>query len=270
MWNSKDVYYVSDSTAILAEDMGRALLCQFDQTTFHEEKIPFIRSREEAQKAIEHILARSGGRFPLVFCTIMDENNRKILNSPQVEFFDIFGHFLNRLELCLEARALREPQVSRHGNDMALARRVEAINYCLNHDDGSKIWEYDNAEIILLGVSRSGKTPVSVYLATQMGLKTANYPLTREDLERYALPKEIVRNRKKVIGLDTSPELLHKIREKRYSGSDYAKLSTCAAELSQAQQIFMRYSIKVLHTPGKSIEEISVQAMQLLGIHKKR
>lgn len=270
MWNSKDVYYVSDSTAILAEDLGQALLCQFLETSFNEEKIPFVRSREDAKKALEHILSQSSGRLPLVFCTVMDEKLRAILNSPEVELIDLYGGFLDQLEVSLETKALREPGFFRHTNDVTMIKRVEAIHYSLDHDDGVKIWEYDNADIILVGVSRSGKTPASVYLATQMGLKSANFPLTQEHLDTDKLPKEIVRNRKKVIGLTTSAELLHKIREKRYSKSNYAKLSTCSTELQQAQELFLRYNIKIVDTAGKSIEEVAVQSTQLLGITKKK
>ncbi len=270
MWNSKDVYYVSDSTAILAEDMGKALLCQFHDVAFNEEKIPFVRTPADARKALDHILQQSGGRSPLVFCTIMDRECREILNSAEVDFYDIFGTFLDRLEVSLETRALREPGFSRHSDDIDLVRRVEAIHYSIRHDDGTKTNEYGEAEIILVGVSRSGKTPVSVYLATHMGLKSANFPLTSDHLDRYELPRDLVSNRKKVVGLTCSPQHLHKIREKRYSGSRYASLATCTRELQQAQELFMRHNIKVLHTEGKSIEELAVQATQLLGIAKKR
>ncbi len=270
MWNSKDVYYVSDSTAILAEDMGKALICQFHETSFHEEKIPFVRNREDARNALEHILSQSGGRSPLIFCTIMDKEIREILNSSEVELIDIFGNFLDRMEISLETKALREPGFSRHANDVAMIKRVEAIHYSLEHDDGVKTWEYDNADIILVGVSRSGKTPASVYLATQMGLKAANFPLTQEHLDSYQIPKDIIRNRKKVIGLTTSAELLHKIREKRYSSSNYAKFSTCSKELQQAQQMFLQYNIKFVDTAGKSIEEVAVQSIQLLGMTRTR
>ncbi len=270
MWNSKDVYYVSDATAILAEDMGQSLLCQFHETSFHEEKIPFVTTKKAAREALEQILSKSGGRSPLVFCTIMDDEIRDILDASEVEFFDLYGRLLNRMEVCLETKALRESGFARHASDITMVKRVEAIHFSLEHDDGVKTWEYDNADIILVGVSRSGKTPASVYLATQMGLKAANFPLTLEHLDSYKLPKEIVRNRKRVIGLTTSAELLHKIREKRYSKSNYARLSTCSTELQQAQQMFLQYDIKMVDTAGKSIEEVVVQATQLLGITRKR
>ncbi len=270
MWNSKDVYYVSDSTAILAEDMGQAILCQFHEVSFNEEKIPFVRTTQDAQKAIDFILSNSGGRLPIVFCTITHEEVRNIINSPQVEFIDVFGGFLEQLEQCLETKALREPGFSRQVTDVSLATRVDAIHYSLEHDDGVKTWEYDKADIILVGVSRSGKTPVSVYLATQMGFKAANFPLTEDHLDSFQLPKDILRNRKKVIGLTTTPETLHKIREQRYKGSSYAKISTCSIELQQAQQMFGKAGIQVVDSGGKSIEEIAVQATQLLGLSKKR
>ena len=141
MWNSKDVYYVSDSTAILAEDLGQALLCQFHEISFHEEKIPFVRTTEDAKKALEMILSQSGGRSPLVFCTIMDGEIRSILNSSEVELIDLYGGFLDQMEISLETKALREPGFFRHTSDITMIKRVEAIHYSLEHDDGVKTWE---------------------------------------------------------------------------------------------------------------------------------
>lgn len=270
MWSSKDVYYVSGSTGLLAEDVGKALLCQFQEISFNQEIIPFITTKEAAETAMDHILEQSGGVRPLIFCTIMDPKIKKVFDASEVEFFDVFANVLDRLEDCLEAKALRVPGYSRNIDDMALAKRVEAIHFSLEHDDGTGTREYDEAEVILLGVSRSGKTPVSVYLATHMGIKSANFPLTAEHLDSYELPEEIVRNRKKVVGLMTSPQLLHRIREQRYSGSTYAKLSTCATELNQTKEIFLKYGIPSLKTDGQSIEETSVQVTQLVNIPRKQ
>lgn len=270
MWTSKDVYYVSGSTALLAEEMGQALLCQFQEINFHEEKLPFIKTRADAKKAIAHILEQSGGRSPLVFCTILDAGIRGVFDLPEVEFIDIFAGLLDRLEVLLETKALRVPGFSRSTNDVALAKRVEAINFSMEHDDGTKTREYDKAEVILIGVSRSGKTPVSIYIATHMGIKTANFPLTAEDLDNDTLPQEIISNRRKVVGLTCSPQLLHKIREQRYSGSTYAKLATCNNELNQAKQIFLKYNIPLVETDGKSIEETAVQVTQVVDIPRKQ
>lgn len=270
MQTTKDVYYVSGSTAILAEDMGKALLAQFHGIRFREEKIPFIHTPDDARKALSHILRQSEGTQPLVFCTIMDHATRDVFNCPQVHFFDIFLNTLEALETSLESKALREPGYSRHFTISKMDKRVDAIHFSLEHDDGTRTAEYDEAEIILIGVSRSGKTPVSIYLATHMELKAANFPLTSDHLDQYELPKDIVRNRKRVVGLTSSPQYLHNIREKRYAGSTYASLANCTRELQQAKQLFMRHNIKILNVEGRSIEEIAVQAIQAIGMAKKQ
>jgi len=227
MWSSKDVYYISDSTGILATNLGQALICQFPQVNFNEEKFSFIRTVAEAQKTMAHIMKRSGGRRPIIFSTILDPEVRAVFDSPEVEYFEAYGLFMERLETCLETDAVREPGFARHPSDVTMNKRVEAIHYCLAHDDGTKVSEYDEADIILVGVSRSGKTPVSVFLATQMGLKSANFPFTSEYLNSYRLPEIIRQNLSRVVALTTSPEQLHSAREKRYQGSKYARLSTC-------------------------------------------
>ena len=270
MTTTQDVYYVSGSTAILAEDMGKALLAQFQEIRFREEKIPFIHSPDDAKKALAHILRQSEGAQPLVFCTIMDQETRDVFNCPQVQFFDIFLNTLELLEKALNTRALREPGYSRHFTISKMDKRVDAIHFSLEHDDGTRTAEYDEAEIILIGVSRSGKTPVSIYLATHMELKAANFPLTADHLDRHELPKDIVRNRKKVVGLTASPQYLHNIREKRYAGSTYASIANCTRELQQAKQLFMRHNIRMLNVEGRSIEEIAVQAIQIIGLAKNQ
>lgn len=269
MWKSKDVYFISDSTGILISNLAHALLCQFPEINFHEEKFPFVRTVGEAQKTLAYILRQSGGRRPLVFSTITDPRVREIFNSPEVEFFDAFDFFLKRLEGCLEAKALRVPGFSRQMDLISLGDRVEAIHFCLEHDDGTKLREFEEADVIMLGVSRSGKTPVSVYLASQIGLKAANFPLTIEYLEEYRLPDPIPRHSKQAVGLTTTPELLHTVRERRYRGSRYARLATCREELRQAEQIFKRYKIPVVNTAGKSIEEVATQVLQEIGLSKK-
>ena len=269
MWSSKDVYYISDSTGILVTNLGQALICQFPEVNFYEEKFPFIRTVAEAKKIMNHIMKRSGGRRPIIFSTILDADVRAVFDSPEVEYFEAYGLFLEDLEIRLESRAVREPGYARHPSDVTMNKRVEAIHYCLEHDDGTKVSEYDEADIILVGVSRTGKTPVSVYLATQMGLKSANFPLTTEHLNSYRVPEVIRQNLSRVAALTTSPEQLHSAREKRYPGSKYAKLSMCMEELKQAEQIYMKTHIPIVSSAGKSIEEIATQVMEELGISKK-
>ncbi|MBW2466150.1 MAG: pyruvate, phosphate dikinase/phosphoenolpyruvate synthase regulator [Deltaproteobacteria bacterium] len=269
MWSSKDIYYISDSSGILVTNLGQALICQFPEINFNEEKFPFIRTVAEAKKTMKYIQQRSGGRRPIIFSTILDPKVRAVFDSPEVEYFEAYGTFLERLETCLETQAVREPGFARHSTDVTMNKRVEAIHYCLAHDDGIKVGEYDEADIILLGVSRAGKTPVSVFLATQMGLKSANFPLTSEYLNSYRLPELIRQNLSRVVALTTSPEHLRSAREKRYPGSRYAKLSTCVEELKLAEQIYLKARIPIVSSAGKSIEETATQVIQELGIPKK-
>ncbi len=269
MWKSKDIYYVSDSTGILATNLGQSLICQFPETNFHEERFPFIKTIPEAKKTLKYILKQSVGRQPIVFSTLVDPKLRAIFNHPELELFDICEAFLHRLENCLEAKALLVAGSSRITDDISTAKRVEAIDFCLSHDDGTKVEEYDNADVIMLGVSRSGKTPISVYISTHMALKPANYPLTKRDLDRYILPDGVRRNRKKAIGLTISHERLSSIRQKRYPNSNYATRTTCIQEIQQAKQIYQKYNIPVIDTSGKSIEELATQIAQEIGLQKK-
>ena len=266
MLKTKDVYYVSGSTGILAKNMGKALLAQFPEYDFKEESYPFIRTEEEARAVLKKILKRSGGSSPLVFSTLFFKDLNAIFDTPDVDFFNIFDYFLGNLESLLNEKALREPGFSRHLDDTLIAKRVNAIQYTISHDDGIGTKDYDQADILLVGVSRAGKTPVSVYLATQMGLKTANYPLVEEDLDGFRLPQDVVRNIQRVVGLSTTPQMLHVFRESRYKGSKYAEISTCLKEINQAKGIFLKYNVPVIYTEGKSIEETATQITQELKL----
>ncbi len=268
MRKSKDIYYISDGTGIVANNLGKALICQFPEINFNEEKFPFITTVAKAKKIMDYILKHSAGRRPLIFSTIINPETIAVFNVPEVEFFDAYSFFLERLEDCLDARALRLPGASRKVTDMDMDRRVGAIHYCLEHDDGTKTSEYDMADAIILGVSRAGKTPISVYMASQMGMKTANFPLTDKFLSEYFLPDNIVRNLKRSTGITTSPEFLRNVREKRYPGSNYARLATCRDEIKRAEQIFQKYHIPVISSAGKSIEEMATQIAQGLNLSK--
>jgi [pyruvate, water dikinase]-phosphate phosphotransferase / [pyruvate, water dikinase] kinase len=269
MPNTKYIYYVSGCTGFLAKAIGKCLLSQFPETNVHEEKFPFIKNTSEAQKTLEYIIRQSAGRTPIIISSLVNPEIRKIFDHPAVELFDICESFLSRLENCFEAKALLMPGCSRKIDDIGVSRRAKAIDYCLGHDDGTNPDDYNKADVILLGVSRSGKTPTSVYLATHMELKSANFPLTEEILNSYQLPKAISMNIKKAVGLTTSPEILSTIRQERYPGSNYAKRSTCIQELQQASQIFQKYNIPSINTSRKSIEELAAQISQEIGLYKK-
>ncbi len=268
MRTSKDIYYISDGTGILANNLGKALICQFPGIDFNEEKFPFITTVANAKKIMSYILKRSAGRRPFIFSTIINAETIAVFNVPEVEFFDAYVFFLERLENRLDAKALWAPGASRKVTDMDIDRRVEAIHYCLEHDDGTKTSDYDMADAIIIGVSRAGKTPISVYMASQMGMKTANFPITDKFLSKYYLPDSILRNLKRAAGLTTTPEFLHNVRKKRYPDSSYAKLATCRNEIKHAEQTFQKYHIPVISSAGKSIEEMATQIAQELNLSK--
>lgn len=269
MLNKKNIYYVSGCTGIVATDVGKSLLSQFPETNFHEEKFPFIKNLSDAQKTINYILEQSVGVKPIIFSSLVNPEIREVFNRPEVELFDIYDAFLGRLENCLDDKPLLLPGSSRHVDDSGISKRAKAIDYCLEHDDGRKIVDYNKADVIVLGVSRSGKTPLSIYLATHIGLKVANYPLTEETLNNYKLPKEINENITKTVGLTSNHEILSTIRQERYPDSNYAKRSVCIQELRQAEQIYQNYKIPYINTSRKSIEELAAQILQEIGLYKK-
>ena len=269
MLNKKNIYYVSGCTGIVATDVGKSLLSQFPETNFHEEKFPFIKNLSDAQKTINYILEQSVGVKPIIFSSLVNPEVREVFNRPEVELFDIYDAFLGHLENCLDDKPLLLPGSSRHVDDSGISKRAKAIDYSLEHDDGRKIVDYNKADVIVLGVSRSGKTPLSIYLATHLGLKVANYPLTEETLNNYKLPKEINENITKTVGLTSNHEILSTIRQERYPDSNYAKRSVCIQELRQAEQIYQNYKIPYINTSRKSIEELAAQILQEIGLYKK-
>lgn len=269
MLNKKNIYYISGCTGIVATDVGKSLLSQFPETNFHEEKFPFIKNLSDAQKTINYILEQSVGVKPIIFSSLVNPEVREVFNRPEVELFDIYDAFLGRLENCLDDKPLLLPGSSRHVDDSGISKRAKAIDYCLEHDDGRKIVDYNKADVIVLGVSRSGKTPLSIYLATHIGLKVANYPLTEETLNNYKLPKEVNENITKTVGLTLDHEILSTIRQERYPDSNYAKRSVCIQELRQAEQIYQNYKIPYINTSRKSIEELAAQILQEIGLYKK-
>jgi regulator of PEP synthase PpsR (kinase-PPPase family) len=269
MLNKKNIYYISGCTGIVATDVGKSLLSQFPETKFHEEKFPFIKNLSDAQKTINYIIEQSMGVKPIIFSSLVNPEVREVFNRPEVELFDIYDAFLGRLEDRLDDKPLLLPGSSRHVDDSGISKRAKAIDYCLEHDDGRKIVDYNKADVIVLGVSRLGKTPLSIYLATDIGLKVANYPLTEETLDNYKLPKEVIENITKTVGLTSNPEILSTIRQERYPDSNYAKRSVCIQELRQAEQIYQNYKIPYINTSRKSIEELAAQILQEIGLYKK-
>ena len=214
----RTVFYLSDRTGITVEGLGNSLLTQFDGISWHRVSIPFLDSEAKAQAAAEEInqAAQMDGCLPLVFSTLVQAEERQWIETANCLFFDFFGAFINRMEQ--ELGQLSTHQIGRsHGlhDNTSYTKRISAINYTLSNDDGISTKDFAEADIILVGVSRSGKTPTCLYLAMQYGISAANYPLTEEDMDSMSLPVGLRAYRHKLFGLSISAEQLHKIRQER-------------------------------------------------------
>lgn len=260
MPNRRSVFFVSDRTGITAEALGNSLLTQFDGVDFRKTTIPFVDSAEAVDRAIAQINAcrESDGKRPIVISSIVNEQLSERMRDSDAFVLDFFQIFISPLEQELGVKSSHAAGRS-HGlrNQGEYFTRIEAINYVLAHDDGQSIKELDRAQVILVGVSRCGKTPTSLYLGLQCGIRCANFPLTPDDFERGALPDSIVRHRDKLFGLTIAPDRLQAIRQERKPNSKYASAEQCRYEVAAAERMMRDARIQVLNTSTKSIEELA-------------
>jgi regulator of PEP synthase PpsR (kinase-PPPase family) len=263
--SGRTVFFVSDSTGITAETFGNAILAQFEMKP-RRVRLPFVNSAEKAHQVVRQIneTTFAEGRRPIVFTTLVDTEVAEIIQGGcKCMLLDMFGTFVHPLEKELGVKSNhRIGRFSDVSKSQEYHDRIEAINYSLAHDDGQSNRELNSADVILIGVSRSGKTPTSLYLAMQHGLKAANYPLIPEDFERRHLPPALSENRKKIFGLSIQPERLSEIRNERRPNSKYASLENCRLEVAEAEAMMRRSGIRWLSTTTKSIEEIATTILQ--------
>ncbi len=261
----RTVFFVSDGTGITAETFGNAILAQFEMTPRHV-RLPFVDSVDKAHQAIHQInhTAKVEGNRPIVFTTLVNEEVLQVIREGcKGMLLDMFGTFVNPLEKELGIKSNhRIGRFSDVSKSQQYSDRIEAINFSLSHDDGQLNTDLEIADVILVGVSRSGKTPTSLYLAMQHGLKAANYPLIPEDFERRQLPPALVPHKTKLFGLTINPERLSEIRNERRPNSRYASLENCRHEVSEAEAMMRRAGIRWLSTTTKSIEEIATTILQ--------
>lgn len=267
---TRPVFYVSDGTGITAETIGHSLLTQFGDTRFVTDRIPFVDSAERAREIAQRIrdIGLSHGTRPIVVSSCVDPEVGALIAESGALMLDVFAPFIEPLEA--ELGRIREPRVGQaHGmvDFEVYHRRINAINYALAHDDGIAL-NYDDADLILVAVSRAGKTPTCVYLALHYGISAANYPLIEEDLEHDRLPPRLRGHRDKLFGLTIDPARLHQIRQERRPNSRYAQLDTCQREVAAAEALFRAERIPVLSTTHTSIEEIASKVLTTLGIHR--
>lgn len=266
---TRTVFFVSDRTGITAEILGRTLLSQFPGQDFRRRTLPFLDTLDKAERARAEInaQARHDGLRPIVFSTLIDDAIRSVILSADALCLDLFEDFIRRLEDELGMASSHTLGLTHGiGDELAYRRRMDALNYTLAHDDGVATPDYAQADVILTGVSRSGKTPTCLYLALQYGVFAANYPLTAEDLGTRKLPAVLAPHRDKLYGLTIHPERLAKIRHERRPGSRYAALDTCRQEVRAAETLFREARIPYLDTTTMSVEEIAVSILHATGL----
>ena len=265
------VFFVSDRTGITVEALGSSLLTQFADVDFLRVTLPFIDSIPKAIQVVAQVneARRDSGQRPLLFSSIVDDEVRTEIRKCDALVLDVFERFIVPLEGELGVKSLHAVGRSHSaGNVKDYNHRIEAINYTLSHDDGVTHRGLEEADIVLIGVSRSGKTPTCLYMAMQFGIKAANYPLTEEDLERDALPARLKPCRGRLYGLMIDANRLAQVREARRPGSKYATIEQCKRELVLADQLFRRESLPSLNTTSTSIEEIASKILAHLGIER--
>lgn len=266
------MFFVSDGTGITAQTLGHSLLTQFEGVQFSHVTLPFVDNVAKAEECLERIereALRGDGR-PIVFATLVNNDVRDVLRRANAVFLDFFETFIDPLETALGMRSSHAIGRSHGAGDrQEYKNRIEAINFALAHDDGASLRDLGDADVILVGVSRSGKTPTCLYLALQFGVKAANYPLIPEDFQRMALPEPLRAHRSRLYGLTISPERLAEIRRERRPRSTYADPANCRYEVEQAEALMRREGVRWINSTTKSIEEIAATVLRELAIERR-
>ena len=268
----RSVFFISDGTAITAETLGHSLLARFPHVDFDIHIIPYISSEEAATNVVAEINARAHeeGQKPLVFDTLVDPYVRDIINTANAVNLDVFEGLISKLseELGTDPTTL-VGQTHAVTDSASYKARIDAVHFALDNDDGARTRHYDKADLILIGVSRSGKTPTSIYLSLQFGIRVANYPLTEEDLDDNRLPAVLRPHKNKLFGLMIDADRLVAIRTERKANSRYASFSQCQMELRAIEGIYISEGIKYLNVSEMSIEEISTRVLQMTGLKRR-
>ncbi|MCC5793380.1 MAG: kinase/pyrophosphorylase [Chromatiales bacterium] len=268
----RTVFFLSDQTGVTAETLGRSLLTQFEDHDYEQVTLPFIDTEEKALAVVRQIneLAATQGSRPIVFSTLVRDEIRECFRGVSGLFLDLFSAFVETLEREFEAPSIHAVGRTHGRRDSdSYERRIEAMNYALTNDDGMTTRDFGRAELILLGVSRTGKTPTCLYLALAYGVFAANYPLADDDLDSGRLPRQLEPYRRKLYGLTISPERLQQIRRERRPTGRYASAEQVRFELRASSNLFQRYDIPFLDVSESSIEEIASRILSITGIERR-
>ena len=268
----RHAFFVSDRTGITAEMLGHSLLAQFEDVQFKESTLPFVDSVERANAAVRQIneAALENDQRPLVFSTLVDPEVSAVIAGARALYLDCFQVFISPMEQELGVRhSLEIGRSHRVRNTNEYHSRIEAVNFCLAHDDGVSTKELHEADVILVGVSRSGKTPTCLYMGLQYGIRAANYPLIPEDFQDMKLPARLNKYRRKLFGLTiTAPRLAH-IRNERRPNSRYAQLDNCQYEIDRAEMLMREEGIPFLDATNRSIEELAATIVHQGQLHRQ-
>lgn len=272
MPHRRTVYFISDRTGITAEMLGHSLLTQFEGVEFKRVTLPFIDTVEKAEKVAAQIrqAADEEKLRPIIFSSIVNEALRDCIHVDCAMVIDFFEAFIGPLESEFGTRSSHSVGKSHGIVDITQYKaRIDAVNFSMSHDDGVLPRDLEEADIILVGVSRSGKTPTCLYMALQYGLRAANYPLTPEDFGQPNLPKLLLPHRNKLFGLTISPERLCQIRTERKPDSKYASLDNCKSEVREAEALMRQHGVTYLDTTSKSIEELASTILHKANLSRK-
>jgi regulator of PEP synthase PpsR (kinase-PPPase family) len=269
----RTIFYISDGTGITAEKLGHSLISQFAGIEFNQITIPYVDTNEKAEYAVQEInkIYTTEQSPPIVIATLINEHIRNIILNSKGNCFEVFSTFLPQLSQVLCSKS--SPTIGKtHSvqNTKIYQSRIDAINFALQADDGLSTTNYENSDLILIGPSRSGKTPTCLYLAIQFGVNAANYPIVPEDLEKIELPRKLTPYRNKLVGLIIEPEKLQTIRKERLKNNPkYYSLESCKWEIDTISNLYRHYGIPYFNTTNYSIEEISTKILALKGIKRK-
>ncbi len=272
MHTRRTVFFISDRTGITAQNFGNSLLSQFEDFEFQRHTVPFVDTPDKVDAVVRQVneTAEREGKRPIVFSSIVNETmSATIRRDAKALTLDLFQIFIAPLEAELKAKSSHAAGRT-HGiaNSHEYFARMEAINFSQAHDDGAATRDLAKAQVILVGVSRCGKTPTSLYLALQFGIRTANFPLTPDDFADRKLPASVLPYRDRLFGLTIDPNRLHKIREERRPHSKYASLENCRFEVRECEHLLSREGIPALDTSAKSIEEIATTIVHRANLRR--
>ncbi len=272
---TRTAFFISDGTGITAESLGRSLLAQFENVDIRMVTKPYIDSVDKAERLVEVIngTAVHDGEQPIIIDTIVDEEIRNVIREAEGFKIDIFSTFLKPLEQELDTHSsYTVGRTHSIGQDEVYMDRIHSVHFALDNDDGARTHQYDKADVILVGVSRCGKTPTSLYLALQFGIRAANYPLTEDDLDEdgiLKLPPALSPHRHKLFGLTIDPRRLAAIRHERRPNSRYSSMDQCVQEVGQAEGVYRQLHIPFIDTTRFSVEEISTRMIAEMGLTRR-